>query len=154
MKKHIAIITAAALLVSGITYTSCNSPEDKVENAQEKVENAQENVDQAQQDLAKANEQYLVEIENYRKQTLDRSEANDRAIEEYRTKIDMQKKEARAEYKKKLAELEDRNREMKRKMTDYKDEGKDKWETFKAEFNHDMDELGKSFDDFRTNNVK
>lgn len=29
-------------------------------------------------------------------------------------------------------------------MDDYKADGKEKWELFKAEFSHDMDELGKA----------
>ena len=37
---------------------------------------------------------------------------------------------------------------MKKRMDDYKADGKDKWEIFKAEFSHDMDDLGKSIKDF------
>ncbi len=43
---------------------------------------------------------------------------------------------------------------MKKKMENYKEEGKDKWEIFKAEFSHDMDELGKAFKDLTVKNVK
>ena len=43
---------------------------------------------------------------------------------------------------------------MKRKMDDYKEEGKEKWETFKTEFTHDMDELGTAFKNLTVKNVK
>ena len=43
---------------------------------------------------------------------------------------------------------------MKQKMADYKENGKDNWKEFKAEFNHDMDELGDAFRDLTKNNVK
>jgi hypothetical protein len=43
---------------------------------------------------------------------------------------------------------------MKDKMNGYKAEGKDKWENFKTEFNHDMDELGNALSDLGKNNVK
>jgi hypothetical protein len=39
-------------------------------------------------------------------------------------------------------------------LESYKDEGKEKWESFKKEFNHDMDELGKSIKDLFKDNVK
>jgi len=39
-------------------------------------------------------------------------------------------------------------------MDDYKQDGKENWEKFKAEFNHDMDELGKAFKDLTINNIK
>lgn len=32
--------------------------------------------------------------------------------------------------------------------------GKEKWGTFKTEFNHDMDELGKAFNNLTVNNIK
>ena len=43
---------------------------------------------------------------------------------------------------------------MKQKMADYKEEGKEKWETFKVEFNHDMEELGNAFKDLTVKNTK
>ncbi len=39
-------------------------------------------------------------------------------------------------------------------MNDYKAEGKEKWEIFKAEFSHDMDGIGKTFKDVTVKNVK
>lgn len=43
---------------------------------------------------------------------------------------------------------------MKKKMDDYNMDGKENWEKFKTEFNHDMDELGQAFKDLTVNNVK
>lgn len=37
---------------------------------------------------------------------------------------------------------------MKKKMDEYRVEGKDKWELFKTEFGKDMDELGESISNF------
>ena len=39
-------------------------------------------------------------------------------------------------------------------MSDYKADGKENWEKFKAEFGHDMDELGNAFRDLTVKNVK
>lgn len=150
MKTNI-IAVATALILSGIFFTGCGSAEDR---AREDVKDAQENVADAQNDLNKANAEYEAEIENYRHTMADRSEANNRTIDELKANIDKQRKEAKEEYKKKIAELEEKNMELKNKMADYKADGKDKWEKFKAEFNHDMDELGNALADLGRNNVK
>jgi len=60
----------------------------------------------------------------------------------------------RADYEKNLNELEQKNKNLKMKMAEYQDSGKDNWESFKREFNHDMDELGKSLKNFTDNNKK
>ena len=67
-------------------------------------------------------------------------------IAELKAKIAKEKKDVKADYNKKLGELEKKNDELKKKLVDYKDEGKEKWKSFKAEFNHDMDEFGKAFE--------
>ena len=43
---------------------------------------------------------------------------------------------------------------MKKRLEDYKADSKDKWESFKTEFNHDMDELGSAFKDLTVKNTK
>ena len=50
--------------------------------------------------------------------------------------------------------LEVKNSDMRMRMDNYKEDGKDNWETFKTEFSHDMDELGKAFKDLTVKNVK
>lgn len=143
MKKSIlsiAIITTTLL-------TSCNNSTEKVENAQAAVVEANENLDEA-------NQEYLADIETYRTETSEKIAANEKSIADFKLRVENEKKEAKSEYKKKIAELEQKNSDMKKTMDDYKAEGKDKWESFKTEFSHDMDELGKAFSDLGTNNIK
>lgn len=146
MKKK---LVSSIMLISIITGSmmSCNSPSENVKDAQEDVADANE-------ELEKAKEAYLADIEQYRKDNLERIEANNKLAQDYAIKMEKEKKEVRAEYKEKMKELEQKNNDMKMKMNDYKAEGKEKWEVFKAEYNHDMDELGKSFKDLTTDNVK
>jgi len=145
------IAVATAFIISGVALTSCGSAEDQARND---VKDAQENVVDAQADLNKANAEYEAEIDNYRHTMAERYDANDRAIADLRANIDKQRKETREEYRKRIATLEEKNRELKAKMTDYKADGKDKWENFKTEFNHDMDELGNALNDMGKDNVK
>ena len=146
MKKS-TLVLAACSLVAGVIMTSCTSSATKVDNAQDKVI-------QANKDLNKANQEYLEDITSYRLETEKRIEANDESITEFKAKIAHDKKAIKAENKKKLAELEQKNQEMKRKLNDYKAEGKEKWIQFKSEFNHDMDELGHAFKDLTVKNIK
>jgi DNA replication protein DnaC len=151
MKKTIVRRTSLALavftLIASTIILSCNSPA-------EKVENAQTDVIDANKDLEKANEDYLAEVESYKKETADKIAANEQSIMEFNARIATEKKEARVAYKQKIAELEMKNTDMKKKLDDYKQDGKENWEKFKTEFNHDMDELGKAFKDLTVKNVK
>jgi len=146
MKKTIMAV-AACIFITGVILTSCTSSSGKVEEAQN-------NVDQANKDLEQANKEYLADIENYRLETANRIAANDQAIAEFNARMEHEKKAVRAENKKKIAELEQKNRHMKKKMEDYREDGKENWQIFKTEFSHDMDELGKAFKDLTVKNVK
>ncbi|WP_435353133.1 hypothetical protein [Emticicia sp. SJ17W-69] len=146
MKKSILAL-AVFTFIASTAILSCNSPAEKVENAQTDV------VD-ANKDLEKANEDYLVEVEAYKKETADKIAANEQSIKEFNARVATEKKEARVAYQQKIAELEQKNTDMKKKLDDYKQDGKENWEKFKTEFNHDMDELGKAFKDLTVKNVK
>lgn len=146
MKKSIFAMATATLIMS-VAFTSCNT-------SSQKVENAENNVIEANEDLDKANQEYLDEIESYRRETADKIAANNRSIEEFNARIENEKEQARAEYRKEIAALEQKNSDMKKKMDDYKAEGKDKWEKFKTEFSRDMDELGNAFRGLTVKNVK
>jgi hypothetical protein len=126
---------------------SCNSPA-------EELEIAQNNLKQAGTELIKANEEYLEDIAQYRKETADKIAANGKSIADFKLRIANEKKSAKADYTKKIAELEQKNTDSKKKMDDYKAEGLASWKKFKSEFGHDMDALGKAFKDFGINNVK
>ncbi len=146
MKKSILLL-AAFTMITGAILTSCDTPAQKAENAQDDVKEAKE-------DLEKANQEYLADMKNYRKQMADKIEANDQSIAEFKASIENEKEEAKAGYQEEIAALEQKNSDLKMKMDGYKGEGKDKWETFKAEFNSDMDNFGKAFKDLTVKNVE
>ena len=60
-------------------------------------------------------------------------------------KILKENKVLKAKNEKKLEELEKRNNLLEKLLADYKDDEKTKWSEFKIEFNNDLDELGKAF---------
>lgn len=146
MKKSILAL-AVFTFITATVVSSCNSPSEKVENAETEVV-------EANKDLEKANDEYSAEVESYRKDIADKVTANEQSIKEFNARIANEKREAKAAYQKKIAELEQKNSDMKKKMDDYKQDGKENWEKFKTEFNRDMDELGKAFKDLTVKNVK
>jgi hypothetical protein len=153
IKKTISTLAIATLLASTV-LTSCNSSSEKVEDAKTDVADAKTDMADANKDLAVAKEEYLADVEKYRYETAERIAANDRSIAEFKIRVNSEKKAARADYEKKIAELEQKNSDMKSRMDGYNADGKEKWEAFKTEFSHDMDELGKAFNDLTVKNVK
>lgn len=136
--KRTIIILASAAMTAGYLLSACSSPSQKVENAQEDVKEANKKLD-------KANDAYLADIESYRKETDEKIAANDKSISEFNARTENEKKALTADYIKNMKALEQKNSDLKKKMSEYKAEGKEQWEIFKTEFNHQLDELNKSF---------
>ena len=92
--KNLIKTVAAFVLLTGFVLTSCNTPA-------ENVENAEENVTEADQALDQAKEDYLTDVEVYRKETAEKIAANEASIVQFKARIATQKKEAKADYEKK-----------------------------------------------------
>lgn len=143
MKK--TLFTMAIMVSMVFTmFIGCQSSSKKVENAQENVVKANEELNQALKDS----------IQQYRIATQEKLIANEKQLAEYKAKIAIQKKENKAKYEEELAKLVQKNNDLKIKLENYNEENEVKWEAFKTEFNHDMDELGKAFKDLTVKNVK
>lgn len=146
MKKSIFVVAITAL-VAGTSITSCDSSTKKVEDAAVKV-------DQASEDLTDAKKEFNEEYAKFQTESEARMVENDKQIAELKANKAQLKKEAKANYDKAIKDIEEKNSALRIKMKEYKEEGKDKWESFKREFNHDMDELGQSLKDLTKNNTK
>jgi len=142
--KYTILILVVTVFMTGIILSSCQSSTKKVENARNKVIEAELGLNQALKDS----------IQQYKKESEEKISYYEKSIAEFKAKIANRKKEDKAIYEKKLAMLEQKNTELKKILSDYKDEGQDKWTSFKNEFNHDMDELGKAFKDLTVKNLK
>lgn len=146
MKKtifRIAIIT----LVTGNVLTSCMSPEEKVENSKVQVENAQDNLDEAKRQQSENETQFKFEANQ-------QITANEQLIADLKLYSKNKKTEVKAEYDKSINDLEAENEVLKKRVESQKEVNKEKWESFKSEFKHDMDELGKSIRDLGKDNLK
>jgi chromosome segregation ATPase len=145
--KKLIIIPVLTICTLVFFMAACSTPA-------EKVASAEANVNAANKALNDANAAQLAEMEAYRKEVADKIAANNASIAAFNARVESEKSEAKADYRNKIAALEQKNTDMKKRLDDYKADGKDKWEIFKAEFGRDMDELGKAFKDLTVNNVK
>jgi chromosome segregation ATPase len=145
MKK---LLFAATLnfAFAAMVFTACDSK-------QEKVEDAQEEVNEAKEDLKDAKQELNAEYPSYRQAQEDRINMNQKRIDDLRAKINTGGKPLDEARQKRIQELEEKNAELRSRLAGYETERSD-WEEFKREFDHDMEELGKSFDDMGNDNVK
>ena len=146
MKKTILTLALTAF-VAGTIFTGCSSPEQKVQNAQDKVVQANADVTKANADLNKAEDDYSADMAMFRKESDERIAANEKGIADFEARIAKEKKVARDDYRKKISELQQKDTDMKKRLDDYRAEGKDKWLAFKTDFNTGMDDIGKSLND-------
>jgi hypothetical protein len=139
--KNLIRLPIAIVLFSSATMISCD-------NSAKNLEKAQDAVIEADIDLVKANQEYLSDMESYKKETDTRIETNKKDIADFKARVSKEKMEIQMTYAQKIAELEQRNIDLKKRLDDFSAEGEAQWETFKDEFTRDMDELGNAFKDF------
>ena len=134
------------MLVAGFLFTSCKSPAQKEDAAQNKVDEAQQELNAAQVKVASQEEWATFKIESELK-----INDNENRIAELKEKMKKPGKVFDALYQKRIDDLEKRNLDMRVRMETYEKNQSD-WESFKTEFNHDMDELGNALKDITVNN--
>jgi len=134
MKNRITTI-AIASIIAGTILTSCQSSE-------KKVENAKENVVEAKQDLNQIVKDSIIQ---FRTESAIKIAEHEKSIADFRMRIAKDKKANRVKYEAKLAELEQKNTDLKKRLDDYKEESQEQWNSFKVGFNKDMDAFGEAF---------
>jgi chromosome segregation ATPase len=146
MKKAI-FLTAFNAIMAGFIFTSCESKQEKVEDAKEEVQEAKEELQEAQRELN-------AEYPTFKTDAEKKIDANDRRIAELEAKINQPgKKPLDEERRKRIEELKQKNAELRSRLYGYENERSD-WESFKREWNHDMESLDKGVNDFDDDNVK
>jgi uncharacterized protein (DUF3084 family) len=90
---------------------------------------------------------YLAEWQTFKRDAEQAIAANEKRIDTLKIDIGKVDSQVKAKYRKDVAALEQANRGLKKNLKEYKDEGQDKWETFKTNFNHDLDGIGKTIKD-------
>jgi hypothetical protein len=154
MKKTIYTLAVTALL-AGTILTSCDSPAKKEEEAKENVQEAKQDLKEVQKD-ANAESERVANAEEwraFRNETDARITTNEARIAELRIKLKKPGKVLDPLYAQRIEDLQKRNIELRARLDNY-EKKQSGWESFKREFNHDMDELGHSLKDFSVDNKK
>jgi len=152
MKKSISILAIATLVVGSIVI-SCKPNTEKEQAAQESVDSAKVALTEAEENLDEAKRAATAEEWQEFKNTTDaKIEENKAKIAELKLKIKKTGKDIDKAYQRNIDTLEQKNERLKIKIDSYKNDAQSDWNSFKREFNHDMDELGQSLKDFTVDN--
>lgn len=147
MRKTIFTL-AIAVFVTAATFMSCKSPTKEEKEAQENVNEANEELVEARKEATEA------EWEAFKHSGDSIIDRNDERIAELKRDMKKAGKSIDAHYQESVDALEQKNKDLKAKMEGYKNDANSDWQSFKREFNHDMDELGQAFKDLTVNNKK
>lgn len=153
MKKLSFINLIAASFVAASLLTSCSSNADKENKAKEEVNEAKENLQEVKNEnqedaVKKANAE---EWQAFKADAESKIKDHEARIAELKEKMKKSGKTMDALYQKKIDNLEARISDLKLKLDNYEKNQSD-WQSFKTEFNHDMDEFGKAFKDLTVDN--
>jgi hypothetical protein len=135
-----------AALIAATFMAGCNSGSG-TKDADARIEEASQNFDQAKDD-------YNAEYNRFKKHAEEQIAENERCVADLKENAKDLKQEQKAAYEATIKDLEAKNETMKKKLKDRQEADQTKWESFKSEFSHDMEELGKAFNDIGKNNVK
>ncbi len=152
MKKIIYTLTIAAVLTAGISFSGCQTRPQTSEEI-----SAQAKIDSAKQDLLAAQETATAEEwDAFKKESEVKIRINELSIADLKDRMYESGKKDDVLYSENINKLEKQNEALKARIKnhDNAENRKVKWETFKSEFNHDMDELGKALKDLTVKNTK
>jgi predicted RNase H-like nuclease (RuvC/YqgF family) len=154
MKKTIFTLVVATF-IAGTVMISCKPSTKEGKESQDKVEVAKENVQDAKDSLAVAKKAATdEEWKAFKAQTDSVIKDNDARIAELKLKMKKTGKSIDAKYQKNIEILEQKNKDLKVKMDDYKNDVDSDWQSFKREFKHDTDEIGQALKDLTVDNKK
>ena len=147
--KKIVFILATTVLVAGTVLVSCQNTTKKEEAAQENLSDAQEDLMDAQNkvDVATQKAATAEEWQAFKDKTEATINKNETRIAELKVKMKNTEKSVDAMYAKNIAVLDQKNKDLKVRITTYKNDAKSDWESFKREFDYDMYELGQAIKD-------
>jgi hypothetical protein len=139
--KNITLLITALTLISTIAIQGC----DKSSNKMDKAETA---AIEAERDMAVANSELQAEIQIFRLEANNEITENNRSIAAIKREIQNTDANVREAHVVRIENLERSNQNMKRQIDNYRQSNKANWDSFKKDFNSNMNELEISLSDF------
>jgi hypothetical protein len=155
MKTSTLFRFASMAVISTSLFAGCASNAEKEATAAENVTDAKQELQEVKKEAGEdavktANAE---EWQAFKTDAETKIKDNDIRIAELKEKMKKSGKTMDAVYEKKIDNLQERNKDLEVKLQNYEKSQSD-WESFKTEFNHDMDEFGKAFKDLTVDNKK
>ena len=132
--KYKYFILTTVLLIAGSVLTGCDKNRDNKADAKEEVQ-------KANQALLDAQTQYEKEWQQFKSDADLKISNNEKRIDEFKAEIKKTGAKFKAKYSNKVLTLEQKNIELKKMLNDFHYEGKESWETFKHDFNNNVDSV-------------
>jgi uncharacterized protein YeaO (DUF488 family) len=146
MKAITFASVAVALFIGGIFSSGCQSAAQKEQASQDKMEAARL-VDEARAiEVANANE-----WNEFKSEYEAKIQDNENRILELKEKMKKSGKKMDAALTERIEKLEQKNQDLRVRIANF-DQTQTDWQSFKREFNHDMDEIGKALKDLTVDN--
>ncbi|MBK5285821.1 MAG: hypothetical protein JJE25_10505 [Bacteroidia bacterium] len=157
--KKIIFTLAVAMVVAGTILSPVNSSAQREPDGRMKVRViasnfSPNNVETAELKTPVAQQDSLSDFQKFKKESNEEINNNENRIASLRADLKNEKHEARERDEKKIDALERSNRDLKKKLDDYKDNGKSDWREFKTEFKYDLEGIGHAFKDIGVRNTK
>lgn len=156
MIKAIIKLSFMTVVFMTLIFTSCQSSAQKSDAADAKVQDAKQDLQSAEKDAAvAAKKQASAEEWNiFKTDTEMKIKANETVIADLKATMKATGKKLDAQYVASVDALEQKNKDLKNRMDAYGANTQSDWDSFKREFNHDMEALGQAFKDLTVNNKK
>ena len=135
--KNKYFVLAVFMLIAGSVFTGCEKNRG----------DATEEVKQANQDMMDAQTQFEKDWQQFKSDAELKINANQQKIDDFKVAMKTTSTKFKAKYENEVLTLEQNNIELKKKLNDYKYEGKANWDEFKLSFNNDMDSVGNTLND-------
>lgn len=141
--------------VLGLLSIGCQTPAQKVDDAQENVAEAKQDLKEVVRDanaeiVQKANDE---EWRLFKNETDLKFKDTENQIDEWKAKMKSSGRKMDAAYTRNMENLDQKIAGLKDRITGYERTQSD-WVSFKREFNHDMDELGNALKDLTVDNKR
>ncbi|GEM_PF-1602492 len=104
--------------------------------------------DTMSQEYQPSREAYKAEVEQFKKESRKTIAENEKSIAKLKTKIAKDRELMNTEYNNQAEGLERQNKELEKRIGDYKTTSDKEWRIFKTEFGKDMNALGTSLKNF------
>ncbi len=145
MKKLFYLLAVTMLFAAGTVITSCNWSSNKANKDRKET--------QVDTELQQQKTATTEEWEEFKGESEIKIKENEIRIEELKQKLMQPGVTLDSLLQKRINALEEKNNNLKAKIKTFESDQSD-WESFKREFNHDMDELGEAFKNLTIDNKK